>query len=540
LGLDQSMLMDRPRWGNIQICVGKGFYMVNKNFHFTFFKVFKLLSFLLALSLVSCYEEYDYSPLITTKSIPLTVDGHAGIFDLNTGMALLSISDFEKLTGKIQYTDFDELSINDTKLENGNHFDFGTVDAETEYRLLVSNSDSLYDDYLLQFTLLPIVHIEHNKHNNILTDSKILATISVIDPDFGLETTEYCGIEIRGASSVYQPKKSYSIAVRQNDKIKNGKSVSFLGMGNYEKWILDAAFVDPSLMRNRVSFDIWNDMQQTASDSLMLLSTLNKGRFIELFINNQYLGVYCLNERYDDQIINSLQASNESQEAFLYKSIDWTSATFFTEAPDTTRKIGEWAGWEQRTPDFNEVSVWKPLYNFINFVAISSDEVFSDSISSFMYIDQAIDYYIFMNLILGYDNAGKNILLLKSSINQPFYMCPWDLDATWGRDWQGEPLLNRDEVTMHLFNRLIEVNPDQFKEKLNERWVQLRQSVFEHHQIIDYFNRYSKLLLIAGANKREKEKWPNSTALETEIDFISEWSKERLHRLDKYFGSMVK
>ena len=90
------------------------------------------------------------------------------------------------------------------------------------------------------------------------------------------------GIELRGRSSQKYPKKQYSFEFW--DKNENGIELSILGMPAEEDWVLGAPYVDRSLMRDALAFDMYTEMGHWAP----------RMQFIELFImeNDAYRYVF--------------------------------------------------------------------------------------------------------------------------------------------------------------------------------------------------------------------------------------------------------
>lgn len=497
-----------------------------------------LTAIIFLIGFTSCYDEYSFVPNLTQNDSILYVDQHRVMLDSTRKLALMAVNQFSDFNGTIIFNKNNDITIDKIQLEKGEHYEFLEMDAERSYLLQFHYSDSVYTEYSLQFTLLPIIHIEHHLPE-ISNTSKGIAKITLADPQTNTTTIEYCGIETRGKSSFNNPKKSYSFNLLLNAKTKEGKPLPLLGMNNSDKWILDAVYTDLSLTRNRVSFDLWNDIQNNALEqNRNTLLSATQGRFVEMFINNDYVGVYCLNEMLDENKLGLVPEPNEPY-AFLYKSEGWTPSTKYEDAPDTSNAQSTWDGWEQKFPDPSEFSSWEPLYNFIAFATSSSDEVFADSIAHYLAIDQAIDYYIFINLILGSDNAGKNLFMAKRTLDEPFFICPWDLDATWGRDWLAKEASTNGEVTSNLYSRLREVNPYQYNQQLSDRWFKLRENVLQPDYFLKHFYTYNELLIRSGAAKREAERWPVSLIdLNEEMNFITQWSKERVNKLDALFNSL--
>lgn len=73
-----------------------------------------------------------------------------------------------------------------------------------------------------------------------------------------------------------------------------------LGLRDDGDWILDAMYIDHARMRNRLSTDLWIDMNKVpylSKEPRAINGT--RGYFVEVFLNNSYLGLYCLTERID-------------------------------------------------------------------------------------------------------------------------------------------------------------------------------------------------------------------------------------------------
>ncbi len=92
-------------------------------------------------------------------------------------------------------------------------------------------------------------------------------------------------IETRGQSSQSFPKKSFALELR--DRRGGSRDAGLLGMAADDDWILYAAYNDKSLMRNVVGYAAARATGWWAAAT----------RFVEVFHNGRYLGVYVLMER---------------------------------------------------------------------------------------------------------------------------------------------------------------------------------------------------------------------------------------------------
>ena len=93
------------------------------------------------------------------------------------------------------------------------------------------------------------------------------------------------GIEIRGESSQYFDKKSYGFETW--DENYEDMDVSLLEFPEEEDWILYGPYSDKSLIRNKLIYELSNQMGMYAS----------RTQFIELSINSDYKGLYVFMEK---------------------------------------------------------------------------------------------------------------------------------------------------------------------------------------------------------------------------------------------------
>jgi CotH kinase protein len=93
-------------------------------------------------------------------------------------------------------------------------------------------------------------------------------------------------IKVRGSSSQNFPKNSYSLDIETPDKA--GKPItSVLGMPYVEDWVLYSYYADLTCLRNFLTYSIARDLMPYAP----------RARFVELFVNGDYKGLYVLVEK---------------------------------------------------------------------------------------------------------------------------------------------------------------------------------------------------------------------------------------------------
>ena len=130
--------------------------------------------------------------------------------------------------------------------------------------------------------LLP--RIEITTEATIVDEPKIPAEMQIISDEYPIESQQI-GIEYRGSSSQMFPKKSYGFETWTKDN--QDMDVSIGGYPEEEDWILYAPYTDKSLVRNVIIYELSNNIGRYAT----------KTSFYELFINDDYKGVYVLMEK---------------------------------------------------------------------------------------------------------------------------------------------------------------------------------------------------------------------------------------------------
>ena len=321
-------------------------------------------------------------------------------------------------------------------------------------------------------TNLPIILLDAKEP--IVSDPKVACTVRMIlPPGMTGNTGALSGlVRIHGGVSQGYPKKSYGLTLET--------PAQWLGMRESVHWVLNAAFVDRSLMRHKLSYDLFRSLSAAGGKHYSAQS-----RFVEVHLNGQYNGAYLLMERVDRALLE-LRAydSNAPSHACIYKAVD--HAANFSQPGH--------AGYEQREPDPLAKPYWAPLDNFNEFVSHASDMEFNDpqkGIAARLDLRNAIDFQLLVLLTSNMDGITKNFIFARDAVvtNAPaprFFFAPWDYDATFGRNWDATRVDPMAWLSNHLFDRLHGYAA--FRKKFVARWKQLRErefSVATIHRLID-------------------------------------------------------
>ena len=382
------------------------------------------------------------------------------------------------------------------------------------------------------------------------------AFIEIADPK-GESFCGRCKVRYRGSSALAYAKKSFS--VKLVDEAGEKLDANLFGIRLDNSWILDAMAIDRIRMRNRICFDIWNSINRTPYPTSFGGRNGTEGRFVELFINGQYHGLYCLTDKIDRKLLGLKKAKVSAEgevrvRGILYKGVSWNDyddiyLLSYKESPTDTIV---WNSWELKYPDeYPSQGTWMPLMELIDFCSErTSDDKFEIEVNDYFYVDNLIDYVVFTFAMLIGDNLYNNTFLSVVDIasRHQYLLTPWDMDASMGGSWNGSynnkvAYIGRYD-TPAPFNRLMAENLAGFQDKVKQRWQQYRKGVLSIDSVYQWLDRYSDMFIRSGAWNREYEKWndnpvPLRLTLKEEIDYVKQWYKMNYNHLCNIFDIPV-
>ena len=422
---------------------------------------------------------------------------------------------------------------------------------------------SLYDALKtrLNENSLPLVNITvdvANLHRTSFVPGEIEITDWHRRTDPDKLTVKYnCMYRIRGGTSTALDKKSFAVKLVDD----NGKdlNVSLFGIREENSWILDAMAIDRTRMRNRVCFDVWNELSRTPYDTDFNGRNGTEGVFVEVFINKEYNGLYCLSDKVDRKLLDLKKAQvdeegNVTTRGLLYKGNSWGDYTDiwllgYKEA-DTSSKV--WNAWELQYPDdYPSEDTWQPLMDLINYCSEPmTDEEFMKTYQDWFYPDNLADYALFTMALNVGDNAYKNTFLSVKNIEKGhcFLLTPWDMDMSLGGNWNGgynEALANIKRYDgVAPYNRLIGHYSKEFIDMMGCKWEEYAETLFSCEEIERRLNHYAEMFTTSGAWEREYDKWngnpvPLSDDIADELDYVKDWYERNHERLGEQLGTVT-
>lgn len=411
-------------------------------------------------------------------------------------------------------------------------------------------SDSLY------FTFLPIVEMELPVNCNS-TEYKH-GTITLHSPRYPERSDTLCaGFRYRGGTSLNYEKKNYAVKLRNSD----GTDLDYTFMDLYDDndYILDAMAVDKAAMRNRVCTDLWNDIARGPyfKDEEPDAEVGTRGHFVEVVANGVYQGLYCLTEKIQRKLLKlkKKKSPTASVRGVLYKTTSWSKESLLTgwtsgEPKSVSAWTECWNGYEMKYPNVEETAGdWQPLLDMIHW-AVSSDKATREDVDRHLDVPLLVDYYLLTEVVNLNDTYGKNTYLYIRDITdgrdgRKMCIIPWDMDASFGRNWDGAKLENTEQIFLPSLNecdygyfRKFAQGYEDWEEIVDERYSELRSTHFSTSSIIGRFAAYQRLFQKSGADIREGIRWPEYHGnIAADVDYMTDWAARHLEYLDKLHTS---
>ncbi len=440
-----------------------------------------------------------------------------------------------------------EINTNDNvkHIIEGKEFDKSIeLTTKAEYNKVIeiySNNTFYYGKKYIKFTNLPILSINNNPKK--LSKEYTFGNVSIIDPDYIKNESDYCiksdiNIRLRGTSSLYADKKSYRVRLQESNNNQRKKKLALLGLRNDSDWILDSLYSDSSKIRNLLSYNLWNLMNEDISEEHY--AKLN-GKFVEVFMNGEYAGLYVLKEPIDEKTLNLKETSN-SDSGILLKGIDHNPSPFDEE--DIKRVKGSaYYGYEIKYPkDLKDNSqywyiILSKMKNY--YTGNISDEVIENT----FYKDNFVNFRLLLTATKALDNyEPKNVYFSLNNLNKEtkILLTPWDLDLTFGMEWvENEEIIGPRKCyeNVEIIEGINIGNQKNYIDSIKSRWEFLRKNVFNDKVINELVSNYYNELTVTGAIDRENSKW-KTVDLSVEIQEIRDWCKKRFVAVDEYIDKL--
>ncbi|MDD3321980.1 MAG: CotH kinase family protein [Paludibacter sp.] len=426
----------------------------------------------------------------------------------------------------------------------------------------VNSTDILYNSTPTWFIApvesnLPLVQID-TKGQTILNDTKITANMKVINNKSGINspsdtTYEYngfIGIEIRGSSSLMFEKKSFTIETR-TDSATN-LNVSLMGMPKENDWVLYAPYSDKSLIRNVLAYNMGNMTGRWSP----------RTRYCEVYINNEYRGVYVLVEkikidknRLDLAKLKTTDTAGELVSGGYILKIDRPDSGNWV-SPYKARNNIQNVPISYVSPKCEDLTIEQKNY-IKDYVTAFETSLWSSNYKDpdagylpYVNITSFVDYFIINEISRNLDANRVSTFFYKDRGGKITMGPFWDYNIAFGnanffsagntQGWVVDGVGNGDEYGITFWWDKFRLDP-YFNGNLRNRWDELRAVKFNNYNIIRIIDSCASVLKDAQVrnfqkfNILSKYVWPNNNIGNTyanEVTYLRNWVTSRMLWMD--------
>ena len=299
------------------------------------------------------------------------------------------------------------------------------------------------------------------------------ATVTIYNPDGSIDYEGSLSVKGRGNSTWTQfPKKPYAMKLDSKGEI--------LGMKKHKRWCLLANWMDRTLIRNAVAFEISRKTE---------LAWTPSGKFVELILNGEHKGNYYLCEqvKVDENRVNITELKKTSVEGGYLMEVD----AWFDEAYKFRSPVHD-VPWQFKDPDEVTQAQFDYMYAYIEAFerSLYDDALFkARDYTNYIDCDSWVDWWLVNELAQNGDvNQPKSIYISKDVGGKLVAGPVWDFD--WGTFIPVEfnPSVEKINYSCRgpkfYLNRICIEDP-QFRALAKEHWMRFRSALTEIPAYID-------------------------------------------------------
>lgn len=349
-------------------------------------------------------------------------------------------------------------------------------------------------------------------------------------------------IHVRGNSSRFFDKPGYAVRLITADGGNNPQPV--MGMDAHHEWALHGPFIDKTLIRNYMWYNIAGEIMDYAPNV----------RFCEVMLNGEYQGVYVMVEtitagRNGARLELSVDKKDNTFSGYLLRldrgsAYDIKNISTFSAYSLRTRHILniEYPGVSNLTPELAE-SIRQDFSQFEK-ALYSYDFGSSDyGYKKYINVDSFVDYFLINEFTCNYD-AGWLSTYIYKDIDGKYRLCIWDFNSACD-NYQESMIASEHFEMQNCLWYVMLMKDEDFTDRIISRYYELRQTYFSEKYLNDYIDGCVEYL--GDAIDRNYSKWGhtflpeydplipaerNPRSYEESVDHIREFLTERIAWMD--------
>ena len=300
----------------------------------------------------------------------------------------------------------------------------------------------------------------------------------------------------QGDSSKGYPKKNYKTKFFEDSSFKNKlKWKPKPSWASNNKFNLKANWIDATHARNLTNAKLFAKATAVtpfanADVAKKLSASQNFGQMegfpIEVYINNDYQGLYTLNTKKDEKTFN-MSDKIAGEEALEFENSLGADLTIDEKNVSTI------------VQDKPNDELQNNFTKFVKFINDSSDDDFKAHLQDYIDVKSVMNQYLFGVMAQEWDYYSKSYLLLTYNNGKYWYLTQYDLDSTWDIYWNGtqDPRETSFDLSAKklggfvtggstLYSRVYKL----FKQELQEQYKYLRSTVWRNDELIKPFKEF--------------------------------------------------
>lgn len=478
---------------------------------------------------------------------------------------------------------------------NETQFIAGTEHMEKLIEVEVSDGITTLRDKLL-ISELPVVYIDvENGAEVVSKDEYLNANIRISGTARYPQSVYYEGItEIkgRGNSTWGLPKKPY--------RLKLDEKANLFGMSTSKHWTLLANYLDESLLRNQIAFEMSEDLGLYAVNSV----------FVDVVFNGEKVGNYqlCEHIRVDEERVNVFdwegaaediakavsnqqgydKALRSELEDKMIQDLSWitsgsytfypdnfmldsleitisdyldlseTSGGYLIELDDTYDELSKfYSSLNQpimiKSPEYlyTNTALMNELKAYINGFesSISNRDDFTVTMNGQRYhyselfdLDALVSYFLIQEIFFNYDSMKRSTYMYQDLGGRMIMGPAWDFDYSSGNDTvfeyadRWETLYYNYDTQQTSWFKLLIQDP-YFVAKLRDQYLNYRDELEKYIQSDGVIEEY--IAYLSESAKENAALWHENDSFERNAKVFQDWMLERFEWLDAQFESQA-
>ncbi|MBQ7887245.1 MAG: CotH kinase family protein [Clostridia bacterium] len=390
---------------------------------------------------------------------------------------------------------------------------------------VMAYTDEAFWYFDIVFTSLPIVVLEADETITAHEDVPVDVSVSWQGEE---PLDAFARAHRRGATSLNKTAKNgFKVEFTRGETgPRTQADVPFLGAT--DEMTLIACSIDPLMIRDRLSWDMYNEFM----DEDEAFGDLDS-RYVELFLGEDYHGVYLMLKQYDYAQEMALEEAGAALTDSCYRTVD--GVILNPERPVILDHLGH--SYEQHYAPAGEDD-FQSLRPYLKMIALEDDAAFSRRVMELMDLDSVIRYALFIEACGMTDNEFNNLNIWAhhGEDGLEYRFVPWDLDVSWGLDD------GRDAeiwYSFDLFNRMLRLDcGGVVRQRTLEIWQELRETAFTQENMDEFMARYDEALNGSGAFYRNAVRWEKSHEMLDTYEIYS-YALSRFDMMDRRIAEIA-